>query len=243
MQECANLTKEINGWPAGGQFWTFKASEGRCWVRKSNKGRRVQPGLVSGNRACGGLPISDWKNGNQISFYHITIPSLISSPGSICPTPVPPTPGQPCTLHGALDCHYEIDYSQCCTDDGAQHVKFSCVPDPWTEGAGLWKTSSLCPVKGCSEVPCRKLWDCGIEGESEMFQLEIVVAITGFATSQNFPRHYPFRRENTQTIHVESGKILRLEFTHFAVDWDSHGCSYDSVKITDGDGTTLMNKS
>ena len=28
-------------------------STSRCWVRKTNKGRIRQPGLVSGNRACG----------------------------------------------------------------------------------------------------------------------------------------------------------------------------------------------
>ena len=36
--------------------------------------------------------------------------------------------------------------------------------------------------------------------------------------------------------------MLRLEFTHFAVYWGST-CQYDYVKITDGDGTTLMDNS
>ena len=35
---------------------------------------------------------------------------------------------------------------------------------------------------------------------------------------------------------------MRLEFTHFAVYWEAT-CSYDFVKITDGDGTTMMDKS
>ena len=44
---------------------------------------------------------------------------------------------------------------------------------------------------------------------------------------------------------MESGKILRLEFTHFAVDvcGDINTCSCDFVKITDGDGTTMMDNS
>ena len=48
--------------------------------------------------------------------------------------------------------------------------------------------------------------------------------------------------DKTETIEVESGKILRLEFTSFAVYWGST-CQYDFVKITDGDGTTLMDNS
>ena len=44
---------------------------------------------------------------------------------------------------------------------------------------------------------------------------------------------------------MTSGKILRLEFTNFAV-WvcgDINTCQCDYVKITDGDGTILMDKS
>ena len=43
---------------------------------------------------------------------------------------------------------------------------------------------------------------------------------------------------------MESGKILRLEFTHFAVEaCNMITCPCDFVKITDGDGTTLMDNS
>ena len=55
-QGCAELAAKT----VAGNFWTFKAqvksggkSTSRCWVRRTNKGRRRQPGLVSGNRACG----------------------------------------------------------------------------------------------------------------------------------------------------------------------------------------------
>ena len=65
---------------------------------------------------------------------------------------------------------------------------------------------------------------------------------TGVVTSPNHPDNYPNNINKTQTIEVESGKILRLEFTHFAVDWEST-CQHDFVKITDGDGTTLMDNS
>ena len=44
---------------------------------------------------------------------------------------------------------------------------------------------------------------------------------------------------------MESEKILRLQFTNFAVDASGNvtTCPGDYVKITDGDGTTLMDNS
>ena len=46
---CASLAASTTG----GQFWTYKASESRCWVKKTNKGRKSMSGVVSGERACG----------------------------------------------------------------------------------------------------------------------------------------------------------------------------------------------
>ena len=70
---------------------------------------------------------------------------------------------------------------------------------------------------------------------------------TGVVTSPNHPGNYPLNLDKTQTIVVESGKILRLEFTSFDVYGDpSNSCQgrgADFVKITDGDGTTLMDNS
>ena len=44
------------------------------------------------------------------------------------------------------------------------------------------------------------------------------------------------------TIRVEIGKVLRLEFTSFAVRFCDN-CTCDHVAIKDGDGDTLMDKS
>merc|ERR1719264_39336 len=93
----------------------------------------------------------------------------------------------------------------------------TCVPDS-TTGSGLWQPMyfPLCPAEGCGSE--------------------------GVVTSPNHPGNYPHNIDKTQTIVVESGKILRLEFTRFFVYWGST-CQYDFVKITDGDGTTLMDNS
>ena len=73
----------------------------------------------------------------------------ISSPGSVCPSPSPPTPGQPCTLPGELDCHYQHEPEHDCCGN-CQNFTLSCVPDNSTTGAGLWQMSSPpCPVDCC----------------------------------------------------------------------------------------------
>ena len=74
---------------------------------------------------------------------------------------------------------------------------------------------------------------------------EFILKATGVVTSPNHPDLYPDNLDKTQTIEVESGKILRLEFTHFVVQvcGNINSCPCDYVKITDGDGTTLMDNS
>ena len=66
---------------------------------------------------------------------------------------------------------------------------------------------------------------------------------TGVLISPNHPKSYPRNLERRDTIQVESGKMLRLEFTHFQVyPYDTATCPSDYVKIVDGDGTTLMER-
>ena len=78
-----------------------------------------------------------------------------------------------------------------------------------------------------------------------MSSFELIFKVTGIVTSPNHPGNYPGNLDKTEIIEVESGKILRLEFTSFAV-YICGGvttCLCDFVKITDGDGTTLMDNS
>ena len=57
---------------------------------------------------------------------------------------------------------------------------------------------------------------------------------TGVVTSPNYPGRYPDNLNRTETVKVESGKVLRMQFTKTAV-WHATGCPKDYVKITDGD--------
>ena len=80
---------------------------------------------------------------------------------------------------------------------------------------------------------------------------------TGMITSPNYPDNYPNNLEKTETIQVEQGLILLLQFNAFDIeessydydydasqyDYDSPKCKFDHLTITDGDGTTLMEKS
>ena len=64
-------------------------------------------------------------------------------------------------------------------------------------------------------------------------------------TSPNYPDNYPNNIDKTEHITVGSKEILRLEFTAFAVHVGGsiNTCPTDFVRITDGDGTTLMDNS
>ena len=82
----------------------------------------------------------------------------------------------------------------------------------------------------------------------------------GVVTSPNYPDNYPNNLERTYTIQVGEGLIISLQFTAFQIvaqydyvyDYETYeyiydyesvvGC-YDHLTITDGDGTTLMDKS
>ena len=60
-------------------------------------------------------------------------------------------------------------------------------------------------------------------------------------TSPNHPNNYPNNLRRTNTIEVEEGLIVVMQFTAFHVDFSSTWCD-DYVTIKNGDGTTLMEK-
>ena len=64
----------------------------------------------------------------------------------------------------------------------------------------------------------------------------------GFVTSPNYPNIYPNNLQKTQTIQVEQGLVLSMQFTAFAIQGYKSPCISDYLTITDGDGTTLMEK-
>ena len=163
------------------------------------------------------------------------------SPGTFCPTPIPPTPGQPCSLPGALDCHYEnymdnngLPGSCCCGQCDTERI---CAADSMT-GAGLWQQShpTLCPsLEDCGSEGRIIHWNCSFHNHHFL----------GIITSPNYPGNYPRFLEKTEKIHVKSGQIIRVQFTYFAVykTGSVDDCRGDHVKVTDGDGTILMDKS
>jgi hypothetical protein len=75
----------------------------------------------------------------------------------------------------------------------------------------------------------------------EMYGCQATVGGEAVVTSPNFPNNYPNNLRKTETIIAPEGLVLRLEFTAFNVE--NHGrCAYDHLKIVDGDGTILMDK-
>jgi len=57
----------------------------------------------------------------------------------------------------------------------------------------------------------------------------------GVVTSPNYPRNYPNSLRKTETIRVEDGMVLTLQFTAFNTE-----TSYDKLTIRDENGKTLM---
>ena len=81
-----------------------------------------------------------------------------------------------------------------------------------------------------------------VERNVKHFPFLQTLLATGNVTSPNYPNNYPNGLEKTDTIQVEEGLILSLQFTAFDIESDPT-CRYDHLTITDGDGTTLMEKS
>ena len=93
-----------------------------------------------------------------------------------------------------------------------------------------------------------------VERNVQHFPFLQTLLATGVVTSPNYPDNYPKNLEKTDTIQVEQGLIISLQFIAFDIeaqydyeeyesDYESFTCPYDHLTITDGDGTTLMEKS
>merc|ERR1712179_39457 len=66
--------------------------------------------------------------------------------------------------------------------------------------------------------------------------------LKGIVSSPNFPNYYPNRLQITETIKVDEGLVISLQFTYFDIEYHFN-CKYDHLTILDGDGSTLMEKS
>ena len=148
-----------------GSLW--KSFRANCSLFLSFQWQLCAKYLVSGRFWYGGCNFwnKKWSKLPKTTFVHPTLRLehwLTSSPGSFCPSPIPPTPGQPCNLPGALDCHYKTHIDNhglagnCCC--GQCDIDMTCAPNS-TDGSGLWqpKHPMLCPTKGCGrEGECRR---------------------------------------------------------------------------------------
>ena len=82
-----------------------------------------------------------------------------------------------------------------------------------------------------------------VERNVKHFPFLQTLLATGVVTSPNYPGNYPNDLEKTETIQVEKGLIISLHFTAFDIESCGSICGCDHLTITDGDGTTLMEKS
>ena len=76
-----------------------------------------------------------------------------------------------------------------------------------------------------------------VERNVKHFPFLQTLLATGIVTSPNYPDNYPNNLYKTETIQVEEGFVILLQFTAF----HTHNCN-DRLTITDGDGTTLLGR-
>ena len=87
---------------------------------------------------------------------------------------------------------------------------------------------------------------CGSKGEQKidkLSSLEFKILYTGVVSSPNYPNKYDNYLLRTDIIQVEEGLVISLHFTAFNIITYGSNCPFDHLTITDGDGTTLMEKS
>ena len=77
QQACATMT----GTKEGALFWTYRASDKKCWIKTSKKGKMAQAGLVSGNIECGKL----LKNASVLQDLMKTCPKFSCHLSSVMP--------------------------------------------------------------------------------------------------------------------------------------------------------------
>ena len=65
---------------------------------------------------------------------------------------------------------------------------------------------------------------------------------SGSIASQNYPSDYPYNHDCIWTIDVGAGSTVRMEFFTFDLEYDSDGCDFDSLIITQGSANSQIAK-
>ena len=141
------------------------------------------------------------------------------------------SPGSFCTNLAAPVCNYDYAEEQClCGKCSSAWLSLTC--DSTTTGNRVWQPTTICSTECCRGGLQR------MSLKSSWYPL----TFAGHVTSPNYPqKNYPNNLERTDTITVHPGKIVSFKFTAFDIEYQSQ-CNSDYLTITDGDGTTLMEK-
>merc|ERR1712032_431486 len=65
---------------------------------------------------------------------------------------------------------------------------------------------------------------------------------SGSIQSDNYPKDYPVDQDKTYEISVAAGKTIKMAFAAFSLEAHNR-CGWDYLKIEDGNGSTLLDKS
>merc|ERR1711971_1327742 len=208
-------------------FWTHNPNVGRCWLKKSDRGRAPSSkGSNSGQKSCG-VTEDDLQSGKVIEN------------------------GCDCTSETTEACSIEEDtkYSghNLYTTKGIKVGNMAgcaslCFEDNkckfWTYNPRVSKCWMKTSDQGRSpstkgSISGQKA--CGASGvlPEEPEQPE---QTSGHLTSPNFPANYPNDIHERKTIEVAKGNVIKIHFTDFELERPDE---VDYVDITDGDGSFL----
>jgi len=139
----------------------------------------------------------------------------------------------------------EVDRDQRCSRYDHYGTEYDCSSimhyGEWAFGNGKGKTMEPLPhrIHDCN-FGGSELRPADIEIINKMYKCNGPIVEDSVITSPNYPANYPAGQDKQWRLEAESGSKVSLKFTDFILE--ENRCDFDWVRVEDGDGTELMNK-
>merc|ERR1712172_367301 len=208
-------------------FWTHNPNVGRCWLKKSDLGRRPSSkGSNSGQKSCG--VTEDNLQSGQVIENGCDCTSETTEACSIEEN-TKYSGHNLYTTKGIKVGNMAGCASLCFEDSKFKFWTFNprvskCWMKTSDQGRGPSTKGSVSGQKAC-----------GAPGALSE-ELEQPEQTSGHLSSPNFPANYPNDIHERKTIEVAKGNVIKIHFTDFELERPDQ---VDYVDITDGDGSFL----
>merc|ERR1719295_2429104 len=206
-------------------FWTHNPNIGKCWLKKSDLGKRPSSkGSNSGQKSCGATE-DDLLSGHIIEDGSCDCTTGTTEECSIEEN-TKYSGHNLYTTKGVKAGNMAGCASLCFNDNKCKFWTYNprvskCWMKTSDQGRSPSTTGSMSGQKACGAP--------GALSEEP----ESLLPTSGLLTSPNYPAYYPNDLHERKTIQVAKGNIINIHITDFEVDWK------DYLEITDGDGSWL----